>query len=102
MGATQTDQPPQAGTEREERERAEIEERIAPSAGVVYATIVRQGEEELARPYSALAFSGLAAGLSMGFSFIAEALLTSALPDTPWRNLITKFGYSFGFLIVIL
>lgn len=38
----------------------------------------------------------------MGFSFIAEALLTSALPDAPWRSLITKVGYSFGFLIVIL
>jgi formate/nitrite transporter FocA (FNT family) len=102
MDVAQTDQSSQAASEREERERAEIEERIAPNAGVVYATIVRQGEEELARPYSALAFSGLAAGLSMGFSFIAEALLTSGLPDTPWRNLITKFGYSFGFLIVIL
>jgi formate/nitrite transporter FocA (FNT family) len=102
MAATQTDQSSQTKREQDKREAAEIEERIAPNAGVVYATIVRQGEEELARPYSALAFSGLAAGLSMGFSFIAEALLTSALPDTPWRNLITKFGYSFGFLIVIL
>lgn len=101
MAATQIDQSSQADPE-QDKEAAEVEERIAPNAGVVYATIVRQGEEELARPYSALAFSGLAAGLSMGFSFIAEALLTSALPDTPWRNLITKFGYSFGFLIVIL
>ncbi|MBW0000192.1 MAG: formate/nitrite transporter family protein [Verrucomicrobia bacterium] len=102
MTTSQTDQPPQTGREEDKREAAEIEERIAPNAGVVYATIVRQGEDELARPNSALAFSGLAAGLSMGFSFIAEALLTAALPDAPWRNLITKFGYSFGFLIVIL
>ncbi|MBV9490626.1 MAG: formate/nitrite transporter family protein [Verrucomicrobia bacterium] len=100
MGVTQTDQ--QKEPLAEQRERAEVQERIAPSAGIVYATIVQQGEDELARPYSALAFSGLAAGLSMGFSFLAEALLTVALPDTPWRELITKFGYSFGFLIVIL
>src|SRR5205807_377474 len=38
----------------------------------------------------------------MGFSLIAEGLLHSKLPDTSWRPLITKFGYSAGFLIVIL
>jgi formate/nitrite transporter FocA (FNT family) len=38
----------------------------------------------------------------MGFSFIAEGLLRRYLPDAPWRPLISKFGYSFGFLIVIL
>jgi len=38
----------------------------------------------------------------MGFSFIAEALLQSYLPDTPWRPLVTKFGYCVGFLIVVL
>src|SRR5438309_7454841 len=38
----------------------------------------------------------------MGFSLIAEGLLRAALPDTPWRPLITKFGYSAGFLLVIL
>ena len=86
----------------EERERADVEERIAPSAGVVYSTIMHQGEGELFRPFSALAYSALAAGLSMGFSFVAEALLTVALPDAPWRELVTKFGYSFGFLMVIL
>jgi formate/nitrite transporter FocA (FNT family) len=38
----------------------------------------------------------------MGFSFLMEALLSSYLPDAGWRSLITKFGYSIGFLIVIL
>jgi len=38
----------------------------------------------------------------MGFSMIAEGLLMSRLPDTEWRPLIAKFGYSAGFLIVIL
>jgi formate-nitrite transporter family protein len=38
----------------------------------------------------------------MGFSFMAEALLRAHLPDQPWRRLITGFGYSVGFLIVIL
>ena len=38
----------------------------------------------------------------MGFSLVAEGLLRSRLPDEPWRPLVTKFGYSLGFLIVIL
>jgi len=49
-----------------------------------------------------LAWSGLAAGLSMGFSLITEGLLRAKLPDAPWRPLISKFGYSAGFVLVIL
>ncbi len=83
-------------------EAKQVEERLAIGPNVVYETIRRQGDEELQRPASALAWSALAAGLSMGFSFIAEALLMAHLPDRPWRPLISRFGYSIGFLIVIL
>jgi formate/nitrite transporter FocA (FNT family) len=38
----------------------------------------------------------------MGFSFLVEGLLHSHLPDTGWRPLIAKLGYSVGFVIVIL
>jgi formate/nitrite transporter FocA (FNT family) len=38
----------------------------------------------------------------MGFSLITEAVLRSKLPDEPWRPLISKFGYSVGFVLVIL
>ena len=38
----------------------------------------------------------------MGFSLLAEAILRANLPEKPWRPLIAKFGYSIGFLIVIL
>ncbi|MFC4638927.1 formate/nitrite transporter family protein [Deinococcus hohokamensis] len=44
----------------------------------------------------------MAAGLSMGFSLVAEGLLRHHLPDVSWRPLIAKFGYSVGFLIVVL
>jgi len=83
-------------------EEKQVEERVAIGAHVVYETIRREGEEELARPGAALAWSGLAAGLSMGFSFIAEALIQNRLPDRPWAVLISRFGYSVGFLIVVL
>ncbi len=83
-------------------EKKQVEERVAIGAHVVYEAIRREGEEELHRPAAALAWSALAAGLSMGFSFIAEALLSAHLPDAPWCPLISRLGYCVGFLIVIL
>lgn len=80
----------------------EAAKRSSPKALVIFEAIRREGAHELERPGSALAWSGLAAGLSMGFSLIAQALLGNYLPDTDWTPLITKFGYSIGFLIVIL
>jgi formate/nitrite transporter FocA (FNT family) len=83
-------------------EQKQVEERVAIGANVVYETIRREGEDELQRTASALAWSALAAGLSMGFSFIAEGLLMAHLPDQPWRPLVARAGYCVGFLIVIL
>jgi formate/nitrite transporter FocA (FNT family) len=38
----------------------------------------------------------------MGASLIAEGLLASRLPDAHWTPLVSKFGYSVGFFVVIL
>jgi formate/nitrite transporter FocA (FNT family) len=80
----------------------EAEERTAPSGSVVYEAIQHEGESELSRTTSSLAWSGLAAGLSMGFSFVGVGLLGAYLPDEPWKPLVSSFGYTLGFLIVIL
>lgn len=85
-----------------EHEAQEVRERVAISVQVVHRAIVLEGESELHRPTSALAFSGFAAGLSMGFSFLTEGYLLANLPETRWASLIAKLGYSMGFLIVIL
>lgn len=104
MATHETDQelqetPPVVVTEAEEKQ---VEDRVALGANVVYETIRREGDEEMLRSTAALAWSGLAAGLSMGFSFVAEALLSSYLPERRWTVLISKLGYSVGFLIVVL
>lgn len=91
-----------SGKSEEKKLEEEAHERSSPQGKVVYHAVLQEGEDELDRPSSALFWSGLAAGLSMGFSLIAEGLLRAHLPDTPWRPLITKFGYSLGFLIVVL
>jgi len=73
-----------------------------PSAALIHETIRAEGESELQRPLSALLVSGFAAGLSMGLSLLIEGMLHVQLPDTSWRELLTSFGYSFGFLIVVM
>lgn len=90
------------GQEVSQREEKYALQLSSPRAKIIYEAIRKEGEEELARATSSLGWSGLAAGLSMGFSFFMEGLLHSYLPPVAWEELITKFGYSIGFLIVIL
>jgi formate-nitrite transporter family protein len=80
----------------------EIQERTSPPGQIVYRAIHDEGENELRRDTGALAWSGLAAGLSMGFSLISQALLKTHLPDARWSPLIVNLGYTTGFLIVVL
>ena len=83
-------------------EQKQVEDRVAIGVNVVYEGVRREGDEELQRPATALAWSALAAGLSMRFSFIAEVILQTHLLERPWRPLISKTGYCAGFLVVIL
>ena len=85
-----------------EKEDKKADEEQSLSADVTHEVIRREGEEELKRSTSALAWSGLAAGLAMGFSLVGEGVLKAHLPDSEWSPLVAKLGYSFGFLIVIL
>ncbi|MFO1060660.1 MAG: formate/nitrite transporter family protein [Dongiaceae bacterium] len=86
----------------EEAERAQAAEHSALRPLVVHEIVREEGEAALCRSPGSLAWSGLAAGLSMGFSFLAQALLQAGLPDAPWRHLVAGLGYTVGFVIVIL
>jgi formate/nitrite transporter FocA (FNT family) len=86
----------------EPQQEAQAEAHAPLSAVVIHEVIRTEGESELKRPISALVWSGLAAGLSMGFSFAVQAILHSELPDAPWRHAIAALGYSVGFIIVVL
>ena len=91
-----------AGKGISEREIEDVEEMSSPRTPVIYEVVRRLGEEEMARPATSLWWSGVAAGLSISFSLLAEAILRRHLPDAPWRPLIESFGYSVGFLMVVL
>lgn len=84
----------------QEEQKANEEEKV--SAVVTHEVIRREGTKELERPPSAIAWSALAGGLSMGLSMVAEGVLHAHLPDAPWRPLVAKLGYPVGFLAVIL
>jgi formate/nitrite transporter FocA (FNT family) len=87
---------------RETGEEMQVQEAQSLDAKTTYEVIRREGLRELERSTGALAWSGLAAGLSMGFSFLVQGLIQSRLPDAPWRPLVATFGYTVGFVIVIL
>lgn len=85
-----------------EHEVEEVEDRARPRTPIIYEVVRRMGDEEMARPAISLWWSGIAAGISISFSLLAEAVLQVHLPDAPWRPLVTGFGYSTGFLMVVL
>jgi formate-nitrite transporter family protein len=90
----------QEGLSKEEAQSVKKRRRLR--AAVVYEIIRTEGEGELARSFGALWWSGFAAGISIGFSVIAQAMLTAALTGINGASAIAAIGYSLGFLIVIL
>lgn len=96
---------PQAGADSPHLDSAEQEqaaEHSAPHPLVIHEIVREEGEVAMERTFVALMFSALAAGLSMGFSFLVQGVLDSALPKRPWSHLISSFGYTIGFVFVIL
>ena len=85
-----------------QREIKDIEERSSPRTPVIYEIVRRLGEEEMARPATSLWWSGVAAGLSISLSPVAQAMLRARLPDASWRPLVASLGYSVGFLMVVM
>jgi formate/nitrite transporter FocA (FNT family) len=79
-----------------------VEDQTHPRTIVTYEVVRRAGLAEMERPAWSLWWSGIAAGLSISFSLLAQAILTMHLPDAPWRPLVTSFGYCVGFLMVVL
>jgi formate/nitrite transporter FocA (FNT family) len=85
------------------KHQEKVAERIQiPEGEIIYRAVRRDGDDALQWTSSELAWSGFAAGISMGFSMAAEGALRAHLPQTEWSTLVAKLGYVAGFLIVIL
>jgi len=85
----------------DEREEEALDKGLAEGE-IIYRSVRQDGMVTLQETTAALVWSGIAAGISMGFSMIAEGLLQAHLPHALWTPLVTKLGYAVGFLIVIL
>ena len=85
-----------------EEQKADAKEHQRLSAITVFETIRLEGEEELNRPVISLWWSGIAAGLALSTSLLAEAILYRVLAGSPAREVVAALGYSLGFVIVIL
>ncbi len=84
------------------KDKIVVEEHERLSQHLIYEIIRRDGIEELMRPFKSLFLSGVGAGILVSFSFVCMAVLQSFLPNQPWAPLITKWGYTVGFVLVIL
>lgn len=83
-------------------ERKAVLERETGSPVVVYEVIRKAGAEQLVRSATGLFFSALAAGIGICASLVGVAVLRAGLPDAPWTHLVAAFGYTIGFVIVVL
>ena len=85
-----------------EHQQGQVDESLSLSAITLYAVVRREGEEELSRPVASLWWSGVAAGLGISLSVMAEGVLHSQLDGYAYRSLVENFGYTVGFVLVIL
>jgi len=86
----------------DDRKAHDIEERAELNTPMIYEILRREGVEEMGRPITSLWWSGVAGGLSISFSLLAEGILRHDLPHAPWAELVTGLGYPVGFMMVIL
>ncbi|NVH77302.1 formate/nitrite transporter family protein [Paraburkholderia sp. JPY432] len=88
----------------DDEERDQASAHSSPRALVIHEIIREEGETALGRKPLALLWSALAAGLSMGFSFLTQAVLESKTSSSGYGgiSLTGAAGYCVGFIIVVL
>jgi len=72
------------------------------SAAEIFDRVETGAQEELDRPLHNLAISAVSAGLTMGLSGLAVAVLLSELGSGSTAKTVAYIGYPLGFLIVII
>ena len=71
------------------------------SALEIHENIRGPAVEELERPASSLLFSSLAAGMLIGFSFLASAFASHYSPEA-YKHALASIAYPVGFIFVIM
>ncbi|CAB9494620.1 formate/nitrite transporter family protein [Alteromonas macleodii] len=68
----------------------------------LYAIVHREGLEELQRPMMSLWWSGVAAGIGISLSILAEGILHHLFAGSRYQFVIENLGYTVGFVLVIV
>ena len=89
-------------SELSKNERSTIHDHAPLPPRMIFNIIRQEGEEELERPFQALAFSALAAGILVSFSFLFRSIFHMHMAGSSIEPLVSCWGYTVGFLIVIL
>ncbi len=71
------------------------------STDEIFQRIVATADEEFVRSNRLLFLSGVAAGLSIGLSFVARSAITAAVPSDT-SGLVGSILYPVGFLLIVL
>lgn len=83
-------------------EAVEVARHRALSPRAVYEVINLEGRDELNRSVMSLWWSGLAAGVGISASVLAEGILNHIFAGHPYQGPIENLGYTVGFILVIL
>lgn len=86
----------------DEDEKEAVHDSRSLNAISVYAVIYGEGREEMERPASSLWWSGVAAGIGISSSVLAEGILHATFEGYRAQVAIENFGYTIGFILVIL
>lgn len=83
-------------------EKKILHENWTMEPNIMFKIIRQEGEYELSRSFRALAFSALAAGIFVSFSFFFRSMFHMYMGNSQFEPLVSSLGYTVGFLIVIL
>jgi len=86
----------------QQRKPGNVEDLKAANARELHRAVREEGQEELERPTGSLFWSGLAGGLAITASLVAEAAIAAHTAPSAARPLLIALGYPIGFLMVIL
>lgn len=78
------------------------EQTVRRTAREIFRGVEKNARDELRRSTHALAFSGLAGGLTMGLTGIGVAVTYVSVGDVPARQFLSYLFYPIGFIAVII
>lgn len=91
-----------SATQQAGQDTSATEQSLRRTAQEIFQHVENNAHEELRRSGHALAFSGLAGGISMGLTGLGVASTLAALPNAPNREFLAYLVYPIGFVAVII